>query len=117
MTITPLAKRTLLVQTSSEQKMANELKPGQVHDHHSSADEVHDHQSSTDEVHDHQSGTNEVQQQSMATQSTIMGKLCHRVLALIKWKKGLSQEITEDMIRALEKWLHNRGISVYTDHV
>jgi hypothetical protein len=86
-----------------------------VSDHQSGTDGLGDHQSGTDGFGDHQSGVDDLKLRNMATQSTIIGKLCQLVLALIKWKKGLSEGVSEGAIWILEVWLHNRGISIYTD--
>jgi hypothetical protein len=51
------------------------------------------------------------------SRSAMMGKLCKRVLALIKYKVGADGAVDEHMVQALEAWLQKRGISIYTDHV
>jgi hypothetical protein len=43
------------------------------------------------------------------------GKLCQRVMALIKWQCGMDKAVDNRMVWVLEGWLHNRGISIYTD--
>jgi hypothetical protein len=45
----------------------------------------------------------------------ITGKLCQRVMALIKWKKGMVLEIDQRVMEGVEVWLYRRGISIYTD--
>jgi hypothetical protein len=82
--------------------------------HQSGADDRFDHQSSADDRVDHQSSADDQEVRMMAERSTIMGKLCQQVMALIRWKKGLDMRITEGMVRALEAWLWRRGISIYT---
>jgi hypothetical protein len=49
--------------------------------------------------------------------SVLTGKLCRRVMVLIQWKVGTDKAVMEHMVRALEQWLHNRGISIYMDLV
>jgi hypothetical protein len=45
----------------------------------------------------------------------LTGKLCWHVMALIRWKVGADVAVTEHVVRALEEWLHRRGITIYTD--
>jgi hypothetical protein len=45
----------------------------------------------------------------------LTGKLCKRVMALIKWQCGADTVVDDRMVRALEGWLRRRGISIYTD--
>jgi hypothetical protein len=47
----------------------------------------------------------------------LTGKLCQRVLALIKWKVGVVKDITKVTVWVLEAWLQARGISIYTDRL
>jgi hypothetical protein len=47
--------------------------------------------------------------------ATITGKLCQQVMVLIKWQCGVDKAVDDRMVRALEGWLRNRGISIYTD--
>jgi hypothetical protein len=49
--------------------------------------------------------------------SALTGKLCRRVMALIRWQCGADGAVDERMVRALEGWLRRRGISIYTDLV
>jgi hypothetical protein len=58
------------------------------------------------------SGTRSV---SHTGQSDLMGKLCRRVMVLIRWKVGANVAVMEHVVRALEEWLHRQGISIYTD--
>jgi hypothetical protein len=48
-------------------------------------------------------------------QATLTGKLCKRVMALIRWQCGTDTAVDDRMVRALEGWLRKRGISIYTD--
>jgi hypothetical protein len=45
----------------------------------------------------------------------LMGRLCRRVLALIKYKVSADVAVSEHMVRVLEMWLQKRGISIYTE--
>jgi hypothetical protein len=45
----------------------------------------------------------------------MMGKLCIRVLALIKHKVGTDGAVDEHMAWALATWLQRQGISIYTE--
>jgi hypothetical protein len=45
----------------------------------------------------------------------LTGKLCRCMMVLIRWKVGANIAVTEHVVRALEEWLHRRGISIYTD--
>jgi hypothetical protein len=45
----------------------------------------------------------------------LTGKLCKRVMALIKWRCGADTAVDDCMVRALEGWLRRRGISIYID--
>jgi hypothetical protein len=47
----------------------------------------------------------------------LTGKLCRRVMALIRWQCGADGAVDACMVRALEGWLRKRGISIYTDLV
>jgi hypothetical protein len=92
-------------------------------DHQSGTDGEDNHQSSTDGEDNHQSGAGggawykkeEVRFGSGPQGPELMGKLCRRVLALIKWKVSHDRNITESTVQALESWLWVRGISIYTD--
>jgi hypothetical protein len=81
----------------------------------SSTDDHLDHQSGTDKHLDHQSSADDHGQGSMALRSMITGRLCQRVMALIKWKKGLMPDISQEVMGEVEAWLRRRGISIYTD--
>jgi hypothetical protein len=52
---------------------------------------------------------------SQGDRATLTGKLCQWVMALIKWQCGVDKAVDDRMVRALEGWLWNRGISIYTD--
>jgi hypothetical protein len=45
----------------------------------------------------------------------LTGKLCQRVMVLIRWKVGADIAVTDHVVWALEEWLRRRGISIYTD--
>jgi hypothetical protein len=47
----------------------------------------------------------------------LTGKLCCRVMALICWKVGADEAVTDHVVWMLEEWLHRHGISIYTDLV
>jgi hypothetical protein len=47
----------------------------------------------------------------------LTGKLCHRVMALIRWRVGADRAVMDHIVWALGEWLHRRGISIYTDLV
>jgi hypothetical protein len=142
MTVTPLRAKGLVGRTGSDRGTVNlvflqaiQSQPVGLDDHQSGADDLGDHQSGTDGLGDHQSGTDglddhqssaeglgdhqtgadDLEVQQFATWSTITGKLCHQVMALINWKRGFCQDVMEGTILALESWLHHRGISIYTD--
>jgi hypothetical protein len=85
--------------------------------HQSSADVSDMHQSGTDASNMHQSSTDACHSCRVEAWSTIMGKLCQRVLALIKWRKGFSEDVSEETIRILEQWLCNWGPSIYTEQL
>jgi hypothetical protein len=94
-----------------------------VEDRHQSSTDAEDgHQSSTDAEDGHQSITDaEDGHQSSADaeeatiRSSITGRLCHQVLALIKGKKGLVLEINQWMMGEVKAWLRRRGVTIYTD--
>jgi hypothetical protein len=52
-----------------------------------------------------------------SSRTALMGKLCKRVLALIKYKVSVDNAVDGHMVQVLEAWLCKRGISIYTDHV
>jgi hypothetical protein len=58
------------------------------------------------------SGTRSV---SHTGESELMGKLCQRVMALIRWQVGADIAVTEHVVQVLEEWLWRRGLSIYTD--
>jgi hypothetical protein len=66
-------------------------------DHQPSADGTFDHQSSADGTFD-QPSADDLKVRTAATWSTITRELCHWVLAVIKWRKGLCDEISEELI-------------------
>jgi hypothetical protein len=45
----------------------------------------------------------------------LTGKLCKRVLALIRWQCSADAVVDARMVQALEGWLRKRGISIYTE--
>jgi hypothetical protein len=47
--------------------------------------------------------------------AVMTGKLCRRVMVLIKWQCGMDKAVDAHMVRVLEGWLRNRGISIYID--
>jgi hypothetical protein len=47
--------------------------------------------------------------------AALTGKLCQWVMVLIKWQCGMDKAVDARMVQALEGWLCNRGISIYTD--
>jgi hypothetical protein len=47
--------------------------------------------------------------------ATLTGKLCKRVMALIRWQCSTDTAVDDHMVRVLEGWLRKRGISIYTD--
>jgi hypothetical protein len=49
--------------------------------------------------------------------AALTGKLCQRVMALIRWQCGIDGAVDDRMVRTLEGWLRRRGISIYTDLV
>jgi hypothetical protein len=49
--------------------------------------------------------------------SALTGKLCKRVLALIRWQCGADTAVDNRMIQALTGWLRKRGISIYTEMI
>jgi hypothetical protein len=49
--------------------------------------------------------------------SALTGKLCRRVIALIRWQCSADSAVNDRMVRTLEAWLWRRGISIYTDRV
>jgi hypothetical protein len=55
----------------------------------------------------------EIREQGSSAHLT--GKLCKRVMALIRWKVGADKAVSEHMVWALEGWLRRRGISIYAD--
>jgi hypothetical protein len=52
---------------------------------------------------------------SHGDRATLTGKLYKHVMVLIKWQCGADEAVDARMVRALEGWLRNRGISIYTD--
>jgi hypothetical protein len=83
--------------------------------HQSSNDEDDAHQSGADEDDTHQLGADEAWSGSSRLRSTITGQMCQRVLALIHWRKGYDRNVTSEMMGTVERWLCNRGISIYID--
>jgi hypothetical protein len=53
--------------------------------------------------------------QGQQSSAEFTGKLCKQVMALIRWKVGTDKAVDEHVVQALERWLWNRGISIYTD--
>jgi hypothetical protein len=47
--------------------------------------------------------------------SVLMGKLCKRVLALIKHKVSTDGSVSDHMAQALATWLWQWGITIYTE--
>jgi hypothetical protein len=47
--------------------------------------------------------------------AALTGKLCQRVMALIRWQCKMDKAVDACMVQVLEGWLRNRGISIYTD--
>jgi hypothetical protein len=64
-----------------------------------------------DDVKERDSGT------AVDGRAALTGKLCRRVMALIRWQSGVDTAVDDRMVRALEAWLRRRGISIYTDQV
>jgi hypothetical protein len=60
------------------------------------------------------SGTGAVHQTGSAE---LTGKLCQRVMVLIRWKVGTDKAVMGHMVQVLEEWLHRHSISIYTDLV
>jgi hypothetical protein len=60
-------------------------------------------------------GLREVRERDNRSGPDLTGKLCRRVMALIRWKVGADKAVTEHVVQALEEWLQRRGISIYTD--
>jgi hypothetical protein len=60
------------------------------------------------------SGTRSV---SHGGSTELTGKLCQHMMVLIWLKVGADKVVKECMVRALEEWLHRRGISIYTDQM
>jgi hypothetical protein len=49
--------------------------------------------------------------------SALTGKLCKRVLVLIKWQCSADTAVDDRMVQALTGWLRKRGISIYTETI
>jgi hypothetical protein len=101
-----------------------------VHEHQSGTDGISLHQHVDDGTTSHQSSADvKIHYQSSADaktsfcdgnyreKSAIMGMLCKRVLAYVKWHQGCYLGVDTSMMDLLGCWLCNRGISVYIDPV
>jgi hypothetical protein len=44
-----------------------------------------------------------------------VGALCHWVLICLKWKYGVSAQVTPKVIDEAVQWLHSKEISIYMD--
>jgi hypothetical protein len=88
--------------------------------HQVALDGTSDHQTSIDEKIRHQSSTDRNRQMgdgNHQSKSAIIGRLCKRVLAYIKWRSDVNADIDISVMDSLGCWLHNRGISVHIDSV
>jgi hypothetical protein len=60
--------------------------------------------------HDNESPSND-----LTSGSVLMGKLCRRVLVLIKHKVSADGSVSDRMAQALATWLRQQGITIYTE--
>jgi hypothetical protein len=89
---------------------AARIKPGLIRAQ-TSLQEGTNHNSRNKQVEQNNSSSIEID----AIKAGMMGKLCRRALVLIKHKVGTDVSIDEHMVRVLEAWLQNRGITIYTE--
>jgi hypothetical protein len=100
--------RTRPVQTRSDQIRPSAIEPRQFDEDR----QVSQKGMTREPPRERDSGTAPMTQ---SDRGVLTGKLCKRVMVLIKWQCSTDTAVDACMVRALEEWLQRRGISIYTD--